>query len=381
MISRYFNSGVGSVFGLWSANQCFGNIFGTLLVAYLIDIKLNIELIFIIPSLALITIAIIIVTTVDNQPKIAYTQLNEQNVTNGNHSHRANNNSDSSVELSTPTTPNSNHESINKYDQIKLTEPTRIDVEPLTKYDSNNNNNIDNTNTQKLTFTQALLVPGVLSYAFAHAFTKYVNYTCFFWLPYYLYIELNYTASYSDTISTIYDLGSVIGSILCGYLSDVLRMRIIIISVFALLSCASIILYNTFHPAFILYNIEQTSPIYSSVIMLLSGVFVGGPAALLPSACTADLCNSNNLKHSTGTITGIVDGMGSFGGGVGPVLVAYLSVHYSWSSVFYTLTVSMSCTLLALSPLLYNEIRTILGLNKQVSNLQHNNAPVIKVVK
>ena len=381
MISRYFNSSVGSVFGLWSANQCFGNIFGTLLVAYLIDIKLSIELIFIIPSLALITIATIIVTTVDNQPKIAYTQLNEQNISNGTHIHRANNKSDSSVELSTPTTPNSSHESINKYDQIKLTEPTRIDVEPLTKYDSNNNNHIDNTNAPKLTFTQALLVPGVSSYAFAHAFTKYVNYTCFFWLPYYLYIELNYTASYSDTISTIYDLGSVIGSIMCGYLSDVLHMRIIIISVFALLSCASIILYNTFHPAFLLYNIEPTSPIYSSVIMLLSGVLVGGPAGLLPSACTAELCNSNNLKHSTGTITGIVDGMGSFGGGVGPVLVAYLSVHYSWSSVFYTLTVSMLCTLLALSPLLYNEIRTILGLNKPVGNLHHNNAPVIKVVK
>ena len=77
-----------------------------------------------------------------------------------------------------------------------------------------------------LGFLAALKIPGVVQYAVAYAFIKCVNYTLFFWLPYYLTSPaLHYSKAEANAISTSFDIGSMVGGFFCGWLSDRLRKK------------------------------------------------------------------------------------------------------------------------------------------------------------
>lgn len=54
-------------------------------------------------------------------------------------------------------------------------------------------------------FFKAFMLPGVLAYSLAYACLKLVNYSFFFWLPYYLTNAFGWEESDSDKLSTWYD--------------------------------------------------------------------------------------------------------------------------------------------------------------------------------
>lgn len=371
LISRYFhNTNQGMTFGVWSSNQCVGNIGGTLLVALLISFDCTIELIFLIPTLALITVAVVILYTLNDRPMSdGYTKLNDNTL-------QHNDSTISTVELSGPSTPNST----NTYDMIDDTSNNnntnhingQLTTDLIKHIDVQSAPVVDATSYPSLSFIQALRVRGVINLSLAHAFVKYVNYTAFFWLPYYLFSELHYSASHSDTMSTLYDIGSIIGSSGAGYLCDRLHVKLPILCLFALLSCGTISLYDTLQSNHTANNLPATSDLYSAVVMFSSGILIGGPAGLIPSACTTDLTNSIELKSSTGTITGIVDGTGSIGGGLGPYFVAYISVRYGWAYVWYCMIISMLCSIAAMSTMLVDDIKLMLGLDKKAQKTKSN---------
>lgn len=72
--------------------------------------------------------------------------------------------------------------------------------------------------------------------------------------------------------------------------------------------------------------------------MAVTGTFIGGPANMISAAITADLGRQEILAASDqalSTVTGIVDGTGSFGAAIGQILIPIIQKHASWQFVFY----------------------------------------------
>ena len=61
--------------------------------------------------------------------------------------------------------------------------------------------NIDTRRPDAIGFFTALLLPGVIPYSLAYAALKLVNYSFFFWLPFYLHDAYGWSADDSNNIS------------------------------------------------------------------------------------------------------------------------------------------------------------------------------------
>ena len=92
------------------------------------------------------------------------------------------------------------------------------------------------------------------------------------------------------------------------------------------------------------------SSIYSALLTLV-GFFVNGPYSLITTAISADLGTHPSLKGNSkalSTVTAIIDGTGSIGAAVGPLLTSFLS-QYGWDRVFEMLIASDILALLVSS--------------------------------
>ncbi|XP_070345039.1 glucose-6-phosphate exchanger SLC37A1 isoform X3 [Equus asinus] len=101
-------------------------------------------------------------------------------------------------------------------------------------------------------------------------------------------------------------------------------------------------------------------PLYITnvAMLLLSGALVSGPYALITTAVSADLGTHKSLKgnsHALATVTAIIDGTGSVGAALGPLLAGLLSPS-GWSNVFYMLMFADACALLFLIRLIHKEL-------------------------
>lgn len=99
------------------------------------------------------------------------------------------------------------------------------------------------------------------------------------------------------------------------------------------------------------------------ILLLCSGVLVNGPYALITTAVSADLGQHESLRGNAkalSTVTAIIDGTGSFGAAVGPMLTGILSQYGDgWANVFYMLYSSALCAGLLIMRLVLKEIAQI----------------------
>ncbi|KAK6020705.1 hypothetical protein OSTOST_13639, partial [Ostertagia ostertagi] len=73
----------------------------------------------------------------------------------------------------------------------------------------------------------------------------------------------------------------------------------------------------------------------------------------------ADLGRTRELRgnaEALSTVTGIVDGTGSFGAAFGQLLIPSIQAVFGWNSVFYGFIVMIICTTACLVPLLWREV-------------------------
>ncbi|KAF2585120.1 hypothetical protein F2Q70_00034466 [Brassica cretica] len=117
-------------------------------------------------------------------------------------------------------------------------------------------------------------------------------------------------------------------------------------------------------PAMLVYHfyggVSQTVNI---LLMMVAGLFVNGPYALITTAVSADLGTHKSLQgdsRALATVTAIIDGTGSAGAALGPLLTGFLST-LGWQAVFYMLVVGALCAGLLLTRLVIAEIREKLG--------------------
>ena len=144
-------------------------------------------------------------------------------------------------------------------------------------------------------------------------------------------------------------MGGVLGGILAGQISDRLDARVITAA--SLMYCAI--------PALIIYRVYGGISMFANIVlMMITGMFVNGPYALITTAVSADLGTNSSLKgisRALATVTAIIDGTGSVGAALGPLLTGYIS-PYGWNGVFIMLTVASLISGLLLTRLVVAEI-------------------------
>lgn len=155
--------------------------------------------------------------------------------------------------------------------------------------------------------------------------------------------------STAGTLSTLFDVGGVVGGILAGHISDRLNARALTAASFMYCAIPAIFFYRIYGSISLNWNIT---------LMFITGMFVNGPYALITTAVSADLGTHNSLNGNSralATVTAIIDGTGSAGAAIGPLLTGYISAQ-SWSGVFIMLMVAALVAGLLLSQLVVAEV-------------------------
>ncbi|KAJ6794879.1 putative glycerol-3-phosphate transporter 5 [Iris pallida] len=207
-------------------------------------------------------------------------------------------------------------------------------------------------------FLEAWMLPGVAPYAFSLFFSKLVAYTFLYWLPFYIrhtdVAGKQLSHKMAGILSTIFDVGGVFGGASAGLMSDRLGARAVTSVIFLFLSIPALFCYRTYGSISMFLNI---------CLMFLTGYFVNGPYSLISTAVAADLgtqgTNGGNSR-ALATVTAIIDGTGSAGAALGPLLTGYISTR-SWNGVFVMLIVSNSLAILVLIRLAIAEVIRMLN--------------------
>ncbi|EDO46981.1 predicted protein [Nematostella vectensis] len=287
----------GLVFGLWSACASVGNIFGALEVAAVLDY--GYEYAMLVPSAMLFAGGLVIFFCLIPSPQ--------------------------DIGLPMPS---------DELSSAEKQRPVFNDTDDQQPYPNQAPYALPDALFQKaIGFCQALFLPGVIPYSLSYACLKLVNYSFFFWLPYYLSVKLNWKDSIADDLSTFYDIGGIIGGAIAGFITDRMRSRSPVVVVMLILSVISLFVYKSIGAEYTL----------NVVVMAITGFMIGGPANLISSAISADLGRQPCLKgddEALATVTGIVDGTGSVGAAIGQILIPVITntnKERGWEYVFYFL--------------------------------------------
>ncbi|KAJ3612063.1 hypothetical protein NHX12_020340 [Muraenolepis orangiensis] len=187
---------------------------------------------------------------------------------------------------------------------------------------------------QPISFLQAFLLPGVLPYSLAYACLKLVNYSFFFWLPFYLSINYGWKEAQADRLSIWYDVGasSVRGTVQ-GLVSDFLGKRAPVLAVSLVLAMGALVGYSH----------SPNDQVVNAVLLAVTGFFIGGPSNMISSAISADLGRQDALIGAAG----------------GQYLVSLIESKLGWICVFYFFTVMTGGSILFIAPLVYRELRAM----------------------
>lgn len=156
----------------------------------------------------------------------------------------------------------------------------------------------------------------------------------------------------AGNLSTLFDVGGIVGGVLAGYLSDKLKARATTAATFMYAAVPAMLFYRGY---------GHMSHTINIVLMMIAGLFVNGPYALITTAVSADLGTHPSLRgdsRALATVTAIIDGTGSVGAAIGPLLTGFLSTK-GWDTVFYMLTAGALIAGLLLSNLVMAEISEI----------------------
>uniref|UniRef100_A0A672SXM9 Glucose-6-phosphate exchanger SLC37A2 n=1 Tax=Sinocyclocheilus grahami TaxID=75366 RepID=A0A672SXM9_SINGR len=151
------------------------------------------------------------------------------------------------------------------------------------------------------------MLQGVVEFSLCLLFAKLVSYTFLYWLPLYIANVANFDPKKAGDLSTLFDVGGIVGGILAGLISDYSGGR-------ATTCCAMLIIAA---PMLFLFNKIGQNGLPTTIGMLLwCGALVNGPYALITTAVSADLGTHECLRGNSralSTVTAIIDGTGSIG--------------------------------------------------------------------
>ncbi|XP_062450612.1 glucose-6-phosphate exchanger SLC37A2 isoform X1 [Rhea pennata] len=133
---------------------------------------------------------------------------------------------------------------------------------------------------EAISFLGALRIPGVVEFSFCLLFAKLVSYTFLYWLPLYIGNVAHFGAKEAGDLSTLFDVGGILGGILAGLISDYTGGRASTCCTMLVIAAPMLFLYN---------RIGQNSVGTSIAMLVVCGGLVNGPYALITTAVSADL--------------------------------------------------------------------------------------------
>ncbi|KFR07908.1 Glycerol-3-phosphate transporter, partial [Nipponia nippon] len=312
-IGNWFGKGRrGLIMGIWNSHTSVGNILGSLIAAYWVSTCWGLS--FVMPGVIIAVMGIVCFLFLIEHPR------------------------DVSCSCTPSSDPEMQHlltdcENCN----VSLNSSTVVTVE-------------GRHGTSAISFLGALRIPGVIEFSLCLLFAKLVSYTFLFWLPLYITNVEHLDAKRAGDLSTLFDVGGIFGGILAGLISDRLEKRASTCGMMLLLAAPTLYMFSAVSKM----GLEATV-----VMLLISGALVNGPYALITTAVSADLGTHKSLKgnaRALSTVTAIIDGTGSVGAALGPLLAGLISPS-GWNNVFYMLMVADACALLFLLRLIQKELR------------------------
>ncbi|CAH0384376.1 unnamed protein product [Bemisia tabaci] len=345
VMDNWFGKGKkGFIFGVWNSHTSVGNIVGTLIASRFVETNWGLS--FIAPG-ALIAIGGVLVflflipdpkDTGCNIPTSPITRKNLQPQSRGlldGRYERINTQPYSEEEESSQIESDLSDDQCNA-DESETNGKVRTEGSPI----------LSNMPDKPVGFFKALVIPGVMEYSLCLFFAKLVSYTFLYWLPRYIKSSTTLSASTSADVSTFFDVGGIFGGIIAGALSDSTNMSATTCLFMLLLAVPSLYLYDV--------PVVFENQIILTGLLLVSGALVNGPYALITTAISADL-GSQHSSRALATVTAIIDGTGSIGAALGPLLAGLVGNWFGWISVFYMLMLSNTFAILLLSRLVWNE--------------------------
>ncbi|MGH9158845.1 MAG: MFS transporter [Vicinamibacteraceae bacterium] len=175
---------------------------------------------------------------------------------------------------------------------------------------------------------RALASPLIWIIALGCLFLKITRYAFLFWLPLYMTEQLGYTVNQAGYMASIYELSGFGGAILAGYVSDRLfqsRRFPVTALMFVMLAVACLV-----HPM-----TAGAGYVACGIGIALIGIANYGPDTLLQGAAAQDA----GAGLGTGTVSGLISGVGSVGQLFSPYLVALVADWYGWNGLFHLFTI------------------------------------------
>lgn len=223
-------------------------------------------------------------------------------------------------------------------------------------------------------FVGALKIPGVIEFSLCLFFSKLVSYTFLYWLPNLIHSESHVDAEESAILSTIFDMGGIIGGIFAGFISDKTGNPATTCALMLVAAIPSMAMYDKVVTEWCPITASSSGiPLHNAcftwniILTLITGTLVNGPYALITTAVSAELGQHPSLRGSgkaLATVTAIIDGTGSIGAAIGPFLAGALSGD--WSNVFYMLMLADVFALILLTRLVKQEVLQYLGRRRGV---------------
>ena len=200
-------------------------------------------------------------------------------------------------------------------------------------------------------FLQAIRLPGVIAFSLSFACVKSLYYGLSMWLPFFLRNRIDHPELIGILAGSL-NVGAVIGSIVCGWLGDVIKFRSPVITLYLLLSLPLLLLLEVGN--------ESIYWLYFIVIPLV-GFFIGGGGNIMASAVAADLSQNPDIaekSEATATVVGIIDGAGGIGAAFATFIMGYLS-QIDWLYVFLFMLFMAILAILLISRLTLQDLRRI----------------------
>ncbi|XP_061188985.1 glucose-6-phosphate exchanger SLC37A2-like isoform X2 [Saccostrea echinata] len=324
----------GLIMGIWNSHTSVGNILGSLIAGIFVNTVWGWS--FIVPGIIIASLGVLVFLFMVPTPDEVGCDLPDQ---------------------STSTSTKIQHYAED------VSEKSDLNGESYMEYGSTNSQtslvSLDKKE-KPISLFRALRIPGVIEFSLCLFFAKLVSYTFLYWLPKYIHVKANYDPEKAADISTLFDVGGIFGGIMAGLVSDFTGMRAATCVIMLVISAPVLYIYN-------LYG--SISLAHSIGLSMLCGFFVNGPYALITTAVSADLGTHKVLQGNAkalSTVTAIIDGTGSIGAAVGPLLAGVIESS-GWNNVFYMLIASDVMALLLLLRLFYKEMVVHFGRGTAVS--------------
>ncbi|OWR46480.1 hypothetical protein KGM_200451B, partial [Danaus plexippus plexippus] len=350
IVGKWFgNAKKGLIFGLWNSHTSLGNILGTITAAKYVEYDWSLS--FIYPALIMGVVAFIVFLFLAPEPK--YVGITTERISPSRVSHS----SDEDVSEVIVGDQYILLQSASLFEHCFVYAPlinSMLQAASLrhSRYSANTHHSDEVTEETGLlsnrpragavSLTRALAIPGVIEFSLSLFFAKLVSYTFLYWLPMYIKSSTNLTPKQSSELSTAFDVGGVVGAALAGLLADWAGCPGVVCVGFYALCVPTLLAYLQW---------GATTYILNVCLLVVAGVLVNGPYALITTAVSAELGTHSSLAgdaQALATVTAIIDGTGSIGAAVGPQMAGLVS-GVSWSYVFYMLVI---CDFLALVLLL-----------------------------